>query len=40
MWRDCLDCNLIEHCPGRCDKMQETIDLNKKLVEQEDNSER
>jgi len=36
MWIDCLDCDLLDHCPGRCDRMQEIINTNKALVEKED----
>jgi len=36
MWKDCIDCRLLPHCLGRCDRMQVTIDTNKKEVEKED----
>ena len=36
MWKDCLDCDVLEHCLGRCDRMQEIINTNKALVEKED----
>ena len=37
LWWDCIDCGLLERCPGRCDDMQEIINVNKALVEKEDN---
>jgi radical SAM protein with 4Fe4S-binding SPASM domain len=24
-WLDCLDCDLIKGCPGRCDKMHKML---------------
>ncbi len=39
MWKDCIECGVLEHCPGRCDRMEEIINDNKALIEKEDHHE-
>lgn len=33
---NCIECPLLEHCPGRCDVMKARVENNKLTVERED----